>query len=410
MASLQDFFSRHAPERQKGIEHKNNLIKRDIITLMVVNGLSTLAELTQKLNVSIPTVTKLVGELIEDGLVVENGKIETSGGRRPIVYGLTSTAVYFAGVNIERDFIIMVITDIRNNIIVEREVSDFKLEDTQECLDAICGHMVDFIDTCGVDKDKILAIGVCITGRVNPFTGRCYKYFTWSEQSLIDVFEQATGIDVMLENNTRSKCYAEYITADHQDGKNVIYLHLGRGVAIGMVIDGKLYYGKSGFSGELGHTPFFDNEKICDCGKKGCLETEISGIAIEDKFVEKLNAGSNSILRPKYERTGEIYIDEIVEAALRHDNLSIELIEEAGKKVGKSVAFLINIFNPETVVVGGNLSAAGDYLMLPLKAATNKHSLNFVYKDTRFRLSQMGLNAGALGAAMLARNNIIGSE
>ena len=84
------------------------------------------------------------------------------------------------------------------------------------------------------------------------------------------------------------------------------------------------------------------------------------------------------------------------------------MIEEAGEKIGKSIAFLINIFNPELVIIGGNMAYAGDYLMLPLKAATNKYSLNLVYKDTKFRLSQMGGDAGALGAAMLIRNQIIG--
>jgi predicted NBD/HSP70 family sugar kinase len=97
-----------------------------------------------------------------------------------------------------------------------------------------------------------------------------------------------------------------------------------------------------------------------------------------------------------------------IDAAKNDDNLSIELIEEAGEKVGKAVAFLINTFNPETVIVGGNLAAAGDYIMLPLKSATNKYSLNLVYKDTKFRVSKMTENANAWGVAMLIRNKIIG--
>lgn len=183
---------------------------------------------------------------------------------------------------------------------------------------------------------------------------------------------------------------------------------MGRGVAIGIVTDGKLYYGKSGFAGEFGHTPFFNNEIICACGKKGCLETEVSGIAIENKIVKKIREGVNTILCEKYKAGGVIHIDDIIAAAKNDDNLSIELIEEAGEKIGKSIAFLINIFNPELVIIGGNMSLAGDYLMLPLKSATNKYSLNLVYKDTKFRLSQMGADAGALGAAMLIRNKVIG--
>ena len=166
---------------------------------------------------------------------------------------------------------------------------------------------------------------------------------------------------------------------------------MGRGVAIGIVVDGQLYYGKSGFAGEFGHIPFFDNEIICSCGKKGCLETEVSGIAIEDKMCHLIQKGVNTILKEKYDQ-----------------QKTIELIEEAGEKVGKAVAFLINTFNPETVIVGGNLAAAGDYIMLPLKSATNKYSLNLVYKDTKFRVSKMTENANAWGVAMLIRNKIIG--
>jgi predicted NBD/HSP70 family sugar kinase len=408
MVSLQEFFNKHEDEVQKGVVHKNNLIKRNIVAYMAASGPSTIAELTVALHISIPTMTKLVGELVEDKLVHENGKIETTGGRRPNIYGLTSSAIYFAGVNIGRDNIQLVVTDIQNNIVVSREENDFLLVDTDACLARICRSISDFIDTCGVERERILGLGVCIAGRVNPNTGRSYKYFTSNEESLTRIIEEAVGIRTLLENDTRARCYAEYNAGSPQDGQNILYLHLGRGVAIGIVMDGKLFYGKSGFAGEFGHTPFFDNEKICSCGKKGCLETEISGVAVEEKIIDSLHRGSNTILREKFERGENIHVDDVIDAARRDDNLSIELIEEVGEKAGKSIAFLINIFNPETVIIGGNLSLAGDYIMLPLKASTNKFSLNLVYKDTRFRLSRMGQNAGALGAAMLMRNKIIG--
>jgi predicted NBD/HSP70 family sugar kinase len=408
MVSLKEFFNKHEDELQKGVVHKNNLIKRNIVAYMATGGPSTIAELTAALHISIPTMTKLVGELVDDMLVNENGKIETTGGRRPNIYGLTSSAIYFAGINIGRDNIQFVITDIQNNIIATREETDFELADTEACLKQICGSISGFVETCGIERDRILGLGVCIAGRVNPKTGRSYKYFTSHEESLTEVFEQATGIRTLLENDTRARCYAEYNAGSPQDGENILYLHLGRGVAIGIVMDGKLFYGKSGFAGEFGHTPFFDNEKICSCGKKGCLETEISGVAVEAKIVDRLRRGSNTILRDKFERGENIHVNDVISAARNDDNLSIELIEEVGEKAGKSIAFLINIFNPETVIIGGNLSHAGDYIMLPLKASTNKYSLNLVYKDTRFRLSRMGQNAGALGAAMLMRGKIIG--
>jgi len=407
MISLKEFFNKQDDEVQ-GVLHKNNVLKRNIVAFLAASGPSTIAELTAALHISIPTMTKLVGELVDDELVAENGKIETTGGRRPNIYGLTSSAIYFAGVNIGRDNVQFLVTDIQNNIIASAENTDFELEDTEACLARICTMISEFVDNCGVERDRIMGMGVCITGRVNPKTGRSYKYFTWSDTSLTSIFQKATDIPTILENDTRARCYAEYNAGAPQDGENILYLHLGRGVAIGIVADGKLFYGKSGFAGEFGHTPFFDNEKICSCGKKGCLETELSGIAVEEKIVDEIRGGNNTSLREKFERGEHIHVDDVVVAAKNDDTLSIEILEEVGEKAGKSIAFLINIFNPETVIIGGNISHAGDYIMLPLKASTNKYSLNLVYKDTRFRLSRMGQNAGALGAAMLMRNNIIG--
>ena len=409
MASLTEFFNRQESESQKGISHKNNLIKRNIIAHMAVNGECTLSELTRELHISVPTITKLVQELASENIVTDLGKVETPGGRRPNVFGLASSAIYFAGVNIGRDNLSFLITDLQNNIVKEELTADFALLDAPECLDTICRQIVSFIDTCGVERSKILGLGVSICGRVNPATGRSYNYFTSEKQSLRDTIEERTGLRVMLENDTRARCYAEYTgTRTNKEEQDVLYLHLGRGLAIGIVTEGKLYYGKSGFAGEFGHIPFFDNEIICSCGKKGCLETEVSGIAVEAQFIERIRQGSNTILREKYNREEPIRIDDIIEAAKNDDNLSIELIEEVGEKAGKAVAFLINTFNPETVIVGGDLAEAGDYLMLPLKSATNKYSLNLVYKDTQFRLSKMSKTANAWGAAMLVRNQILG--
>ncbi len=408
MNSLKDFFNNTSGDTAKGVSHKNNIIKRNIIAHMAVTGECTLSELTKELHVSVPTITKLVQELVDENIVIDLGKVETPGGRRPNVFGLASSAIYFVGINVGRDNLSYVVTDLQNNIICEEYDMSFELIDRPQCLELICSNLDKFIDNCGVERSKIMGVGVSITGRVNPDAGRSYKYFTSNERSLRDIIEERVGIRVLFENDTRARCYAEYICGKSRSNRNVLYLHLGLGIAIGIVVDGKLYYGKSGFAGEFGHIPFFDNEVICACGKKGCLETEVSGIAVEEKMTKLIESGVNTILRERYDRHETIHIDSIISAAKSDDNLSIELIEEAGEKIGKAVAFLINIFNPESVIVGGAMAAAGDYIMLPMKSATNKYSLNLVYKDTKFRLSTMSESASALGVAMLIRNKVLG--
>lgn len=407
MSSLIDFFN-HQEDESKGLSHKNNLIKKGILAYMATNGESSFSELTKELKISVPTITKLVQELIDEGIVTDLGKVETPGGRRPNVFGLENSSVYFVGVNVGRDKMTYVLTDLKSKILLEDVDESFELTDRSQCLEKICTNIENFIRNCGYDKNKIIGVGVCIVGRVNTKLGRSYKYFTSMDESLKEIIERRIGIRTLIENDTRSRCYAEYTLGRSKEEKNILYLHLGFGVAIGMVIDGKLYYGKNGFAGEFGHIPFFDNEKICFCGKKGCLETEVSGLAIEEKMRNLVKNGANTILKERFINNESIHINDIIAAAKNDDTLSIELIEEAGEKIGKAIAILINIFNPETVVVGGNLAAAGDYIMLPLKSATNKYSLNLVYKETKFRLSKLSENAQAWGVAMLIRNDVIG--
>ena len=177
MSSLIDFFNNQETEN-KGLLQKNNIIKRNIIAYMAVNGESTLAELTKELRISVPTITKLVQELCDEGIVTDLGKVETPGGRRPNVFGLTNTAIYFAGINVGRDRMTFVITDLQNNIIKEVVDDTFELTDRIQCLDKICDNIDNFISTCGIDKNHILGVGVCIVGRVNTQQGRSYKYFT----------------------------------------------------------------------------------------------------------------------------------------------------------------------------------------------------------------------------------------
>ena len=131
------------------------------------------------------------------------------------------------------------VTDLQNNIIKEENDFTFELQDRPQCLERICTNIENFIASCGVERSKMLGLGVCMTGRVNPDTGRSYKYFTSNEQSLRDILEERIGLRVLIENDTRARCYAEYTCGKSKEESNVLYLHMGRGVAIGIVVDGK---------------------------------------------------------------------------------------------------------------------------------------------------------------------------
>lgn len=191
--------------------------------------------------------------------------------------------------------------------------------------------------------------------------------------------------------------------------KNVLFINADFGLGMGILIDGAIYYGKSGFSGELGHIPFFQNERICHCGKKGCLETETSGLALLQAVREKIRQGSNSILSLKYKDLAMLRLEDVVEAAQSEDSLVLELLSELGEKLGKAIAILINIFNPELVILGGKVSESGESLRLPVRSALNKYTLGLVNNDTQLKMSKLGERAGVMGGSLIARRKILSS-
>ena len=383
-------------------------LKKNIICYYINNGDDTLADLGKELNFSVPTVTKMVGELIEDGIVMDFGKMETPGGRRPNIYGLNQSSGYFIGVDISQKRVHIGLINFKGDLIDEQMDISFEETHPHERFERLCEIIEDFMSHTVVPRDKILSIGINISGRVNPQTGHSYSFFYFDERPLTEMFEEKLGIDVSIDNDSRAMAYGEYIKGRVQAEKNIIYVNVGWGLGLGVIVNGQLYYGKSGFSGEFGHITAFENEILCHCGKKGCLETEASGSALYRKFLEKLHNGQSSLLTQQKENEDEITLNDIIDVALQEDILAIELIEEVGNTLGKHVAGLINLFNPELVIIGGTLANAGDYLILPLRSAIKKYSLNLVNKDSSIKVSKLGDKAGLLGASLLARSKFIG--
>ena len=199
--------------------------------------------------------------------------------------------------------------------------------------------------------------------------------------------------------------YGEYIAGCVKGEKNVLFINISWGLGMGMIQNGKVYKGCSGFSGEIGHIHAFDNELICHCGKKGCLETEASGSAFFRIVKERISAGEASTV--KTGKDGSFTFQDLIDAVNNEDSLCIDVVDSIGHKLGLQISALINIFNPELVVIGGSMAATGVYLLQAIKSAVIKYSLSLVHKDTRIVLSKLKDRAGLIGACMVARKNAL---
>lgn len=282
-------------EIEKG--SKMAVMKKKIITHYIYNGSSTITDLAREMDLSVPTVTKFIDEMCEEGYINDYGKLETSGGRHPSLYGLNADSGYFVGVEVRQFSINLGLINFKGDVVQLKMNVPFKAKNTPESLDELCKLIKHFLQKVSVEKDKILNINVNLSGRVNPDLGYSYSIFNFDERPLTDVIsEKVGGYRVSIDNDTRAMIYGEYMQGVVKGEKNIIFINVSWGLGMGIIIDGKIYKGKSGFSGEFGHNFGYENEIICHCGKKGCIETEVSGAALHRILLEHINNGENSII------------------------------------------------------------------------------------------------------------------
>ena len=342
--------------------NRSALLKKKIIHYYIANGDATIAELCKEMDLSIPTVTKLVGELLDDGYILDFGKQETNGGRKPNIYGLNPVSGYFVGVDVFRSKINIAAVDFKGDKLRVEENIPYSLENTPEALEMLCNLINDFIDRLSVPREKVLAVGVNISGRVNPVSGYSYSIFYFEEKPLSQILEERIKIKIYIENDTRAMMYGEYMQGVVKGEKNILFINMGWGL----------------------------------------------GLSMHRKLLERYREGSSTILAEKIEKKEKIKMADMIEAIQKEDVLCIEILEEMGEKLGRGIAGLMNIFNPELVVLGGTLSLTSEYISLPIKSAIRKYSLNLVSQDTEIKVSRLGERAGALGACLLSRSKMLG--
>jgi predicted NBD/HSP70 family sugar kinase len=182
-------------------------------------------------------------------------------------------------------------------------------------------------------------------------------------------------------------------------------INIGWGIGLGLIINQELYRGENGFAGEFSHLPLFNNEKLCGCGKKGCLETEASLLVVWERALAGLKAGRSSVLRELDPEHCETFIEGLLVAAAKGDQFTIELLSEAGYNIGRGVAVLIHLLNPELILISGRGANPGLFWQTPIQQALNEYCIPRLSAGTTIKVSKLGYQAGLIGAAALVMEN-----
>ena len=387
---------------------KDIKLNTKIFSIMSERKELTVNDISEALNISTPKAGELLSKLVEGKLIRETGKRSAGPGRKATLYTLRHDNCYFLGVEIKKYKINIGLMGFDKSIVKSKLEIPFLYQEAGESLKEIIFIINNFLDEIKIERSKIAGLGISIAGRINVRTGEILTIYHFSDAPVKAILEKELGMPVYLDNDSRTLAYGEFHFGNRKQEKDVLVMNLDYGMAIGIFVEGKPVYGASGYAGELSHIPIFNNEKICFCGKKGCLETEASGHALIQKITELMAEGSNSILQIVLSKKGFIEIEDILSAVEKGDNLTLQTISSVAEKLGRGLAITINIFNPELIIIGGSLSAIGEPLLLPLKTSIIQHSLNLVNSDTRVVVSNLHYKAGLLGCCLLVRDKILG--
>ncbi len=394
-----------------GVALKDQARKKNMIAHLSSKGKSTVPEMAELLNISVPKTKKLLMGLLQEGLVKDTGRKTQGLGRKASIYNLNQESCYFLGIEIKKYKINIGLMSFNADIVDSSLNIPFPYLDTRESLDAIIKEIQHFLAQTALPKEKIVGIGLSLAGRINVKTSQMLSLYHFGDASIKTKLEEDLGLPVFMDNDSRTVAYGEYYFGANglpYTEKNVCIVNLDYGIAIGIFDNGRPIYGASGYAGEIGHIQMFDNEKICFCGKKGCFETEASGLALINLLNARMDEGSSSRLQKPRAKKGFIELEDILEAIRHGDSLAIEGVTEIAHNLGKGLAIAINLLNPDLIVLAGTLAGIGELLLFPVKTSIMQHSLSMVNIDTRIALSTMDQKAGLKGTCLLVRDKILG--
>lgn len=388
-------------------------VKSEVLKAVFREGSFTIPDIAARTGLSVTTIAKYVAELCADK-VLQPVDSERSGrrGRRPNTYRVAADSYCFLGVDIKSFELTIGLMNLKGEMVRVEHVTDFRFENTHNKLDEICTHITRFMaEAASRGGGRIVAANFNLGGRVNSRQGTSATIFNFEETReipLTALLGEYLGIPVFIENDTKAMAYGEYASAGEEFPENMLYVNVGWGLGLCIIINGEIYYGKDGYSGEFGHIHMYNNNVMCHCGKKGCIETEISGSAICRKLIERIHNHEVSVLSRKVWDGGVITIADLLEAVRLEDPLCIELVSQAGSELGHQLAGLINLLNPDCIVIGGSVAGVAPYYFLqPATLAIHKYSLRLMNQRLAILPSRLGADAGVVGACMIARKRMV---
>ena len=375
--------------------------KKMILSLLRTDGYKSAPVLSKYLKTSLPTCIVLLNDLIAAGYVKNFGIGESSGGRKPNLYGLPEDRYYVISCDFARFSAHMAIMDCNYKFVtpiieIDTNIDDPELAD--KLYDSAYKLMTDF----KIPDKYVYGLGVDMPGLINSKTGINYTIKDTKRQYVERELKQKFNKLIYIDNDARMHAYGEFHFGAAKNYKDAIIIHWSWGLGLGIFINGQLCSGKSGFAGEFSHIPIVENGELCICGKRGCLETIASSNTIISRVKHGIaNKEVSSLIRQFVNNPQDITPEDVITAAREGDEFCIAILNEIGNAMGKGLSYIIQLLNPEIIVLSGPVSKAKQYVLSPIQQSLNRFCLEKISESTLLLISDMGDRTALLGTSEL---------
>lgn len=372
--------------RVTGNPHLIKKINKSLVLDMIKSqGPLSRADVAQRSGLNKGTVSSLVKELIDEELVYEIGQGESSGGRRPVLLLFNEKAGYSIGIDLGVHYILGVLTDLQGNVVQEKRVT-FHNKEYQAVLALIKETIHDLLSHMPDSRYGLIGIGIGVPGIVDKAgTVLFAPNLSWKDVPLKQEIEAAFHVPVIIDNEANAGAYGEKRLGAGQEFRNIIYVSAGIGIGVGLVLNGELYRGTSGFSGESGHMTIEVDGPPCRCGSIGCWELYAS----EQALLE----GAQSLFAT--EET--VSLETLLDLAEKQYQEVVQLFHRIGRYLGIGINNLVNTFNPQQVIIGNRLSMAKQWIEPAIQQVIASHTLPFHRANLNIHFSKLSLYSTALG-------------
>ena len=367
--------------------------RRRVIDALRERGVASRAELARATGLSRSTISTLVGDLLDSGLAVERedqGEAVAHAGRPPVMVSLDSSAGLALGIDFGHRHLRVAVSDLSHTGLAETWRELDVDHSATEGLDAAAGFVEQVLAEAGVERDRVIGVVMGLPAPIDRASGAVGASSILPGWVGVDAAAEASarlGLHVEVENDANLGALAELDQGAGKGRSEIVYLKVATGIGGGLISGGRLQRGVGGTAGEIGHTRLLDGGPVCRCGNRGCLETVASPRAVTALLSES--------------RREPVRTRELLALAAAGDAAAQRLIGDAGHALGLAAANLCNILNPECVIVGGELSAAGDLLLEPMREAVRRNGIPSAVADLEILAGVLGERAEMLGALAL---------